>query len=60
MKYKLSNLFATIHFGLIFGLLSIFIFWQYSTIKEFHNIQLDNFFKQTHNVVNILINNKQN
>jgi len=60
MKYKLSNLFATIHFGLIFGLLSIFIFWQYSTIKEFHNIQLDNFFKQTNNVVNILIDNKQN
>jgi len=60
MKYKLSNLFATIHFGLIFGLLSIFVFWQYSTIKEFHNIQLDNFFKQTHNVVNILIANKHN
>jgi len=60
MKYKLSNLFATIHFGLIFGLLTIFIFWQYSTIKEFHNIQLENFFKQTHNILNILITNKQN
>ena len=59
MKYKLSSLFATIHFGLFIGLLTIFIFWQYKTIKDFHNIQLDNFFKQTHNIVNIIIDNKQ-
>jgi PAS domain S-box-containing protein len=59
MKFKLSNLFATVHFGLLFGLLLVFIFWQYSTIREFHNIQLNNFFDQTNNVVNVLVENKK-
>lgn len=59
MKFKLSNIFAIIHFGFFLGIFSLFIYWQFKTIKEFHNIELNNFFNQTNSVVNLLVEKQQ-
>ena len=59
MRFKLSNLFAIFHFGFFFSVLVLFIYWQFKTIKEFHDIELNNFFNQTNNMANLLINKEQ-
>ena len=35
--------------------LGIFIYWQYSTLNEFHNTEVDNFFTQSNQIIKILI-----
>lgn len=39
----------------LFGILGVFLSWQYSTIKEFHTLELKNFFTQTNKIVNVLL-----
>lgn len=55
MKLKLSNIFAILHFVLFLGIFLLFFYWQFKSIKEFHDIELNNFFEQTDNIVKILL-----
>lgn len=54
-KFELTKVFTGSYFIALFGVLGVFLYWQYSTIKEFHTIELQNYFKQTNKIVNVLI-----
>ena len=54
-NFELAKIFTGGYFISLFGILGLFFYWQYSTIKEFHNIELKNYFIQTNKIVNVLI-----
>lgn len=60
MKYKLINFFTLFYFIFSFSSIILFLNWQYGTIKDFHEIELNNFFNQTDNIVKVLLKKEKN
>ena len=55
MNFQLLRVFTFLYFAVFIGVLGLFLFWQYATIKEFHQTELNNFFSQTSKIVSILV-----
>ncbi|MGB5793745.1 hypothetical protein, partial [Poseidonibacter sp.] len=60
MKYKLINFFTLFYFIFSFSSILLFLNWQSGTIKDFHEIELNNFFNQTDNIVKVLLKKEKN